>query len=136
MDTLVKEKLNKYELANYSGNFSELEKGYAEIYLRLVNSSVRVRLLDDVDADEGLIEICRKLEGRYEAFYMVREKAMEMLAEGKRKIGWNLLTVLFDGIYIGDPEDIWNLRNGKKPLYSVDGLGKKIAEINFLEKLS
>jgi len=45
-----------------------------------------------------------------------------------------LLTVLFDGIYIGDPEDLLNYRKDSqaKIWYPTKGLGEKVDGIEFI----
>ena len=50
---------------------------------------------------------------------------------------WRMLSALFDGVYVGDPEDILNRRrygDGSIPLYNVRVFGIKLAEIRFLGK--
>ena len=50
--------------------------------------------------------------------------------------GWNLVSVLFDGIYVGEPEDIHNYRisSGRTSLlYPVKGFGVKIADVKFID---
>jgi hypothetical protein len=45
----------------------------------------------------------------------------------------DMLSVLYDGIYAGNPEDLYNFREGNNTEieHPVEGLGLKLADINF-----
>ena len=48
--------------------------------------------------------------------------------------GFSILTLIFYGIYVGDPEDLIIHRKGIKGriLYPTKGLGEKLAEVKFI----
>lgn len=130
------ERLSNLDLQQYAGNLEALRETDRLIYERLMHSPVEVKVTAQREGvDRGLYEACLELQGSCVKFEELRRKAMMMLSRRSHSpVGWNLLSVLFNGIYIGDPEDLLNYRTGRQEgiLYPVEGLGKKVAEVRFV----
>ena len=107
------------------------------LYHALLDSSVRVQVIADKNAcEDSLYAICSSLQGTHEKFTDVRTLLGKQFYQARRLTSEErLLSVLFDGIYVGHPEDLLQIRNGhdEEVLYPVKGLGEKMADIIFLE---
>jgi len=130
-DTL--KRLEGLELDSYAGNLEALQKDREE-YVGLTEQPVEVKIVGAPGVCEAwLYNICSGAEGQYERFIELRERVQGELLKFAKGPGWNLLTVGFTGIYVGEPEDLHNLRNGGNILYQTRGLGRKMADVTFLE---
>jgi len=141
-DKKLLEKLGNLELECYAGVLSAL-RGYEEVYHRLFKEPVEVKVVAPREAcDERLYEICLRAQGKHDKFMDLRHKVVGELGGMAQDPGWNFLTVSFDGLYIGEPEDLVRHRADADvktlnpqifmPLYPVKGLGIKAAEVTFL----
>ena len=87
--------------------------------------------------DRRLYVICRTLQNNTMPFQNLRTKTREhWLKIDPRSPTPSILTILFDGVYVGDPEDVVLQRlqgHCESPQYPIDGLGKKIASIEFAD---
>jgi hypothetical protein len=135
MDAQTLERLSTLELRLYAGDLGAFGTNDWILRNELTEIPVEVRvIIEDGRCDDALYKLCEQVEGMHETFGKLREGITDALAKGLGNAGWNLLSVLFDGIYAGEPEDLLNHRTGGMILYPVKGLGEKIAEVTFLEK--
>jgi len=129
------EKLSQLELELYAGNLRAFKGEDIKKRAILLNLPVKVEVTAGRGiCDDTLYEICLKLRGKHKTFSDLRIKATDYCLQYFRyKIEWNLLSVLFDGIYAGEPEDLLNYRRGEGEIfYPIKGLGRKIADILYL----
>ena len=131
-------KLSELSLEEYDGNLDAvLKQGDKKTYENLMYSPVRITLNRQGDICEGrLYEIVASMSGEHTTFEHVRREMDNRLLQKLERIpsDWRLITVLFEGIYIGDPQDLLNhrLNNGEAISYPIKGFGEKIASIEFL----
>lgn len=129
--------MSKLLLEFYSGNLYAFGVSSRRLNEQLKKQPVEVSVIAEKGACENeLYHICKEAEGKYEKFSDLTRKITEALAKGEVRPSWNLLSVLFDGIYVGEPEDLRNYRNGETAsiIYPTKGLGEKIARIKFLPR--
>ena len=133
VDNQTLERLSNLTLEEYAGNLAAFEGDDAETYVKLMESPVEVKVTAQKGTcEDNLYEICLKAQGKYKRFLDLRRKITTELVEEIK--GFNLMSVLFDGIYVGEPEDLLNHRNDSQAeiLYPVEGFGEKIAEVIFV----
>lgn len=134
-DSQTLERLSNLELCQYAGDLGAIQEEDRGLYEKLTESPVEVVVTGGSGVcDDWLYEICLGVEGQYDTFLEVRKIVQDELRGVVGGPGWNLLTVSFNGIYVGEPEDLLNYRNGrtKSILYQTTGIGKKVADITFL----
>ena len=129
------QKLGMFDLRLYAGDLTALQGEEARMHEALMMHPVVVRVTASPGVcDADLYDIVKEVEGRHDRFEIVRQTVMGRLAKDSEKgSGWNLLAVLFEGIYVADPEDLLNRRLGREYaiLHRVKGFGEKVAEIDF-----
>ena len=131
------ERLSNLDLRQYAGDLKAIQGDDRELYERLMRSPVEVHVTAQRGiCDDLLYQILSTIEGTYERFEELRREVMFKLP--KNSPGWNLLSVLFDGIYVGEPEDLLNHRYNRPEgiLYRTRGLGEKVVDITFLSDQS
>jgi len=131
----VLKRLSMLDLKRYAGNLNVLKKDDARLYEQLMTSPVNVKVVADKGiCEDKLHEICQRSQGKHETFRSLRQKIEDQLFKIQHSLGWNLLTVSFDGIFVGEPEDLLNHRDGRQEgiMYPIKGLGEKIAEVEFV----
>lgn len=142
IDYQTLERLSNLELRQYTGDLTAIVADDRVLYNELMESPVEVRVTAQRGLCEGgLYEICLSVQGRHKRFVDVRHavinkytrdmKPFEKMVDAGKVQSPCLLTVLFDGIYVGDSEDLFTYRNGVsgRIWYPTKGLGEKIAEI-------
>ena len=100
------QKLSDLELELYSANISDL--GELD-YLRenLLNTPVEMKVTAEKGiCEDQLYDICLKYQGEHDSLATLRLSIANELANQFAPPGWNMLSVLFDGVYVGDPEDL------------------------------
>lgn len=137
--------LSDLELELYTGNSFDGIKKEREIRNKLHRLPVRIKVnLGESFCDDLLYRICKGLASR--EFTTIQELkgrlgslSMSVIPQldtsnWVQKIAPTLFTTLFNGVYVGEPEDVYNHRKGNKSKiwHPVKGLGLKIAEIEFL----
>jgi len=130
------EELSNLELEVYAGRIELAETPQYRKLEALFEVPVSMKVIAPPEVCEPhLYRIARALEGRHSTFAELRQKTNEALFNKQGNIlGWNILSVLASGVYVGEMEDIRNYRNNSSQiLYPTRGLGTKVAEINFLE---
>ena len=141
------EKLSNLELRKCVRDVNGVSKEDIDLYVELYNKLLKSPVEVNITAQRGLCEdhlyeLCLSLQGRYKEFVYSRYKLGELYREFMfKKLSENnnpgpcLVSVLFNGIYIGHYKDLLNYRKGnsEKLLYSTKGLGEKIAEVIFLD---
>ena len=137
IDRKTLERLAYLDLKLYAGDLGAFIKEDYELREALMVSPVEVKLISARDiCDDSLYTVVERFVGRYEKFQDLRYGlTKELIATLPVPAGYNLLTSLFNGIYIGDPEDVLNFRlqRGDKIMYPVKGLGEKLADVIFLD---
>lgn len=139
------ERLSNLELRQYAGNLNAISGEDATIYDMLVESPIKIKVTAQRGiCEDELYDICLSLEGRHDRFIDVRHAIIESYIkkispmQKMRDTGVAqspcLLSMLFDGIYVGDSEDLLNYRNNNQAgiLYNTKGLGAKLAEVTFI----
>lgn len=129
--------MSKLLLKFYSGNLSAFEGSCGKVVEQLRKRPIEVKVIAKKGVcEDRLYEICQAAQGKYEKFSDLTGKITEALAKGSARPDWNLLSVLFDGIYIGEPEDLLNYRSSELDgvIYPTKGLGEKISQIKFLPR--
>ncbi|MDD5193048.1 MAG: hypothetical protein PHF67_00520 [Candidatus Nanoarchaeia archaeon] len=128
-------RLSNLELSIFSGENLALEE-WDLIHARaLYQTPVEVTMIaEEGICDRGLYRLCLYFEGEHDTFAGLRVDISERLAQTFQPPNWMKLTVIFDGIYVGNPEDIYNSRAGQPELIQcpMKGLGTKLADITFL----
>lgn len=122
-DTLAR--LSLLDLYQYAGDLILGEN--RKLYDELLELPVEVRVTAQRGICEGIFyEICLNAQGKYRRFGDLKKRIVQRS---------NLLSVLFNGIYIGEPKDLLNLRRGNQAriLHPMEGLGQKIADLKFLK---
>jgi len=139
IDASTLDRLNNLELEQYAGNLNAFTKEDLIMRERLAATPIDVKMIEPRGVcDDELYDICSPFEGRQETFASLRQGIVDRLRREIEPIlpffQWNLLTVLFDGVYVGEPEDLLDYRKGNEQgiLPPIEGLGKKIADIKFL----
>jgi|SRR3989338_4510316 len=135
-DSQTLERLSDLDLRQYSGDLSAIRGEDRQLHARLMESPVEMRVTAQPEVCvEELYRICLSAIGRYPKFIDLRQMIMGELAAKFETSGWNLLSILFNGIFVGEPKDLLNHRNGNpsRVLYPTKGLGAKIAELRFLD---
>ena len=128
------ERLSDLELRQYAGDLSAIMGDDRLLYEKLFGLPVEVRIAAHLGiCEDRLYQILCIFQGRYEKFEDLRCKITTRLSREFAPPGWNRLSVLFDGIYIGEPEDLLNYRQGNRAgiLNPIKGLGEKAAEMIF-----
>ncbi len=129
------ERLSGLELRQYAGDLKAIRGKDIVLYDILMKNSVEVKIIAERGVcSDKLYDICIDLQGRHGKFVHLRRRTMNMLSQEFKGPGSNLLSILFDGVYIGEPEDLLNYRNKNRSgiLYPTKGFGEKLAEVNFL----
>ena len=136
IETQTLSRLSHLELRQYAGELNAIAGEDTRLFGSLLSSPVEVTVAAEKGiCDDRFYEICLKSQGKYGKFVDVRHKVTQDLsAQSTNPNCWNLLTVLFDGVYVGDPEDVlyWRENQKKKILFPIQGLGKKVAEVKFV----
>ncbi len=133
------ERLSRLELKRYAGDLRALSGEDLRLYKELMISPVQVKVIIERGiCEDAIYEICVKAEGEYNKFKDLRHKIIRELSRNAQAPGWDLLSVLSDGIYVGEMEDLLNYRYGNQTgiLYPTKGLGEKIAQVIFINKLN
>ncbi len=130
-------KLSMIDLQAYAGDTVAQKicrKDQLFFHLRF-NVPVQLKPIINIsDCDAGLYNICVGLKNEYTNFDSVRKAVEEGLGKVVQDIPFDRLTVLFEGIFIGNPEDVLDQRTGKSEvMYPMKGLGTKAVEVKFLE---
>ncbi len=128
-------RLSNLELSKYAGELDALEGDDEMLVAILACSPLETKVVADKGiCDAKLYKIGLQVQGEYETFAELRRKVMDKLSQTFQPPAWNLLSVLFDGIYIGEPEDLYNFRAGESQgiIYHIKGLGTKLADVRFL----
>jgi hypothetical protein len=127
-------RLSNLDLIKYAGDLKAIKGQDAILYDELMNTPVEAKVI----AKEGICEdvlykICLDAQMNYEGFKNLRHNIINKLSKSEQLTAGtkNLLTVLFNGVYIGEPEDILNYRKGGATLYPTKGLGKRIMDVQF-----
>ena len=115
----IADELSDLELRAMDGQSDAFSVFQNPDYQRLFGSPVQVLPigLDGVDVD--LARIVESIGGAHVRFEYVRHEVQSRLLERCRERGtpgWMALTVLFNGIYVGDASDILLVRRGAQPL--------------------
>ncbi len=76
--------------------------------------------------------------GIYPSFIQARQAIVASLVAHLQPPAWNMLSVVYDGIYVGDPEDMYEYRKAPisgsfTPAYQVVGFGIRLGEVIFLD---
>ena len=137
LDAEALTRLSTLELEMYAGKLSALAGEDMKKATRLKQLPVRVKLVAERGVcEDSLYDICSEVEGQHASFHELRMRVIGKLARdlnSPSSPAWNLLPVLFDGIYVGEPEDLLGFRKGRsEPLYPTKGLGTKLADIEFI----
>jgi hypothetical protein len=128
------ERLSGLQLREYAGDMYALTGADRRLYEKLIQVPIEVKVIAERGVcEDRLYDICLRAGGRW-TFVELRRYVMQELSrthDVSENSGWILLSVLFDGIYVGDPEDLQHHRNGNKSkiLYPIKGLGEKLAEV-------
>ncbi|MBI4159360.1 hypothetical protein HY500_03840 [Candidatus Woesearchaeota archaeon] len=134
-DSQTLERLSYLNLMEYSGDLFAIRGEDRQLYSKLMESPVEMIVTAQPEVCvEEIYRICSGAVGGYRRFIDLRQRIMRELAAKFETPGWCLLSVLFNGIFVGEPEDLLNHRNGNpsRVLYPTKGLGAKIAELSFL----
>lgn len=109
------------------------------VYQQLLDSPVEVALIKDVSGiDSNVVDISSRLAGSYSKFSEVKEKLNEIYYLGNTQnpsfSEQFPLSVFFDGIYAGNPIDLYKSIKGeaRSAKNAVKGAGKRVARISFL----
>ncbi len=135
VDTEALDRLSQLELEQYAGNLRAIQGEDRNIYERLFELPVIVKVIAERGTcEDELYDICVRAERNYVRFLDLRRDITRELAEKFDTPGQNLLTVLFNGIYVGESEDLLNFRKSRPEgiIYPTKGLGEKLAEITFI----
>jgi hypothetical protein len=143
LDSALLKRLSTCELRVYAGQLDALCAEDLAISNSLKVQPVVVNMTQPrLGCDERLYDICAEMAGSHKTFLELRQRVMNSLVSKARFFGnyngWNLLTVAFDGIQLGDSKDLLKRRiygEGLKPLYPIEGFGLKLAEVRFPEEL-
>jgi len=142
--------LSALQLDVYAGNIGKIFGEDGIIEKKLTETPVRAKVIaQEKDCDAGLYRVGLEIQGEYKSFKELRRAVVRHLQQlpsvpGSRVPGlnipispeWNLISVLFDGIYIGEPEDLLNHWTGTGNIFTdIKGLGEKLAEIEFLKAI-
>lgn len=136
VDKEILERLSGLELKQYAGDLRAIEGEDRILYERLFELPVEVRIVAHVGVcGDRLYQICNKFQGRHRSFEELRHQVVARLSTEFAPPGWNRLSVLFDGMYVGEPEDLLNYKQGNREgiLNPIKGLGEKIAKITFIQ---
>ena len=128
------ERLDNLELRQYAGDLDAIIGDDKKLYDQLMQSPVELMMTAPKGICENeLFDICLSAQGRYSTFGELRRHIMQKLFTISKNPGFNLLSVLFDGIYAGEPEDLLNYRNNRPQgiFYPIQGLGEKLADVKF-----
>ncbi|MEN9626272.1 MAG: hypothetical protein RL557_600 [archaeon] len=133
------ERLSNLDLRVYVGDTNAIRGEDKRLYEQLMQTSVEVIMPSEAGmsqqgtCEEPLYQICLGAQGVYNAFIDARQHVMGKLLREISGPGFNLLSILFEGIYVGEPEDLLNYRNGNSAgiRYPTKGLGNKLAAIRF-----
>jgi len=125
--------LDLRELRQYAGE-QFITGELADVWEHLGYYPVEVRMCASRGAcDDRLYAICQSVAGSGRTLKAVRQYVVSQLYQIATDPDCNLLSVLFTGIYVGEPEDLLNHWRGSDDIfYPTTGLGKKIADIHFL----
>ena len=140
VDLSILRRLNALELESYAGKEPLITQEDLELREQLYQLPTKLTLVQP--SPEYPLELKRIVttyaeQDRHEKFIRMREKIMRDLME-KTSTPSNLLTVLFGGIYVGEPEDFRNyiLNSQSELLYPVQGFGQKVANIEFIQSIA
>lgn len=137
IDSKELRRLSNLEISRYAGQLDAI-RGKDEILVGLLaETPVEVVMVAEEGVCNGtLYNICKRRTGRHKSFALLRGEVIGELAQRFEPPCWNLLSVLFDGIYVGEPEDLYNLRAGEPQgvIYNLKGLGTKLADVKFLKR--
>jgi hypothetical protein len=128
------EKLSAVTLLSYAGIPSALSLDERRIMNLLSKVPVVVNPLEFVEGfDNELYNIAFGLQGRHDNLMDLRASADHALMDRYPGPGFRRLSILFDGIYLGEPEDLLNFRKGnpREVMYEIRGLGSKVSDIIF-----
>ena len=135
IDPKTLDRLSQLDLEQYAGNFRAIQRNDNVLYNQLFEIPVNVRLTASRGVCENcLYDICVEAQGNHESFRDLRRKIDSSLAKRLESPRWQLLTVSFNGVYIGNPEDLLNFRKSRSEgiIYPTKGLGEKLAEVTFI----
>src|SRR3989344_8646168 len=126
-DDLTLRRLSNLELRQYAGDLDALMGDNRNLFEKIARDPVSVRLIvEDGDINPDFYAVIKDLEGKYPSFIELRRKTIKLLATRFDGLGWNSLTCLFDGVFIGEAEDLWFHREDRgTSMYPVEDLGKK-----------
>lgn len=136
IDSKTLERLSNLELRQYAGELNAIVGKDRILFEELNESSVEVVMIAPREiCDDRLYDICLSMHKKHEMFFMLRHRILDKLSKKYEELKAHLLTVLFDGIYVGEPEDLFNYRNGRQTriLYPTKGLGSKLADVTFID---
>lgn len=129
--------LSDLDLAIYAGEVDAITPRNIRLTSEPMNAPGEVRIVAEQGVcEEKLYRIISELTGRHEKFIYLKRAVVNSLMKQAAGPGWNFISVLFDGIYIGEPEDVYNHRKSSgnsSPVYFVRGFGVKIADVEFID---
>ena len=127
-------RISELALQVHAGNLQALAGRDLEIYCRLSKLPVSVKITTRKGTCEDLVyDICFKAQGRYESFHYLKGKINGEVADIMNHPTARLLTVLPDGIFVGEARDLKDFRRDPKAklVYPIVGVGEKLAEVWF-----
>ena len=133
MDPLTLDELSMFQLKRYNRETPKITPKGQQQYDALERSPVRVSITSDQEiCDSDIYNACLQVQGHHLSFSQLREKLSTILSEAKEIPDPEILTVLFEGIFIGNPQNLEIYMTTDNPLPPTPrGLGKKLAEIDF-----
>jgi hypothetical protein len=133
--------LNALQLEYYAGNTNLGSREEWALYHQLHSEPVQVETVTPTPLYAPLLkgivsEIAKK--SRYSSFKELKLDVFQrtsLIINNPLDLG-SSLTVLFGGIYIGDPEDVRNFFHNPESssLYPVKGLGSKVINVVFIDR--
>ena len=125
--------VSNLELRRYAGDLEAIDEYHQTLLNELSQLPVRV----EITAPRGICEdelygLVLRTHASYQRFSDLRIEVCDNSLNSRAII---MLSVLFDGIYVGEPEDLLHFRRGERReiMYPTKGLGAKLADVRFIE---
>jgi len=104
----VLRRLDDLELQRYAGEIKTFPDREESLYQELMMSPVKVKVTAPIEVCAArFYQFCLNVQGEYDDFKQVRLKVSQ---ESMQEFDRMALSVLFEGIYEGDPEDVMCVR--------------------------
>ncbi|MBI3334088.1 hypothetical protein HYZ97_01250 [Candidatus Pacearchaeota archaeon] len=131
------EQVNKSILDMYTGRIEieRLPKEFLPIFERMHKLPVNMALAESIGIDSRLVKLIRANQGIHSSYDKLKCKLNVKLMDLFPGPGFTRLTMLYNGVYVGEPEDFLAYLEDRSEdiLYPLEGLGKKVGDVVFID---